>query len=142
MPSHTIFFCGCTFACAYCQNWEIAMHPESGLTADPRDLAGLLEEGIGQGSCNANFVGATPTPIFIPSWPPCAHWGEGLRSSPGLELQHVHLPGSHGTAGGSDGRLARRLPLRQRQVRLPPLRGGRLFRGGVTQLPYGLREAR
>jgi putative pyruvate formate lyase activating enzyme len=62
VPSHTIFFSGCTFACAYCQNWEIAMHPEAGLTADPRELASLLEEGIGQGSRNANFVGGNPDP--------------------------------------------------------------------------------
>lgn len=62
VPSHTIFFSGCTFACAYCQNWEIAMHPESGLAADPRHLALLLEEAIGQGSRNANFVGGNPDP--------------------------------------------------------------------------------
>ncbi len=62
VPSHTIFFSGCTFACAYCQNWEIAMHPESGLTADARHLARLLEEAVGQGSRNANFVGGNPDP--------------------------------------------------------------------------------
>ncbi len=62
VPSHTVFFSGCTFACAYCQNWEIAMHPESGTVVDARRLARLLEEGMGQGSRNANFVGGDPDP--------------------------------------------------------------------------------
>jgi len=62
VPSHTIFFSGCTFACVYCQNWDIAMHPESGMTAEPRHLARLLEEGLQHGSRNANFVGGNPDP--------------------------------------------------------------------------------
>jgi len=62
VPSHTIFFSGCTFACAYCQNWDIAMHPGSGAKADPRLLAQVLEEGLQHGSRNANFVGGNPDP--------------------------------------------------------------------------------
>ncbi len=62
VPSHTIFFSGCNLACAYCQNWDIAMHPESGFPTDPRELALVLEEGVGQGSRNANFVGGNPDP--------------------------------------------------------------------------------
>jgi putative pyruvate formate lyase activating enzyme len=62
VPSHTIFFSGCTFRCAYCQNWDIAMHPASGIHAEPAMLAAVLQEGISQGSRNANFVGGNPDP--------------------------------------------------------------------------------
>jgi putative pyruvate formate lyase activating enzyme len=62
VPSHTIFFSGCTFHCVYCQNWDIAMHPRSGLWAEPPMLAGVLQEGMSQGSRNANFVGGNPDP--------------------------------------------------------------------------------
>ncbi len=62
VPSHTVFFSGCTFSCAYCQNWDIAMHPDSGSRADPRLLARVLEEGMQHGSRNANFVGGNPDP--------------------------------------------------------------------------------
>ncbi len=62
VPSHTIFFSGCTFRCVYCQNWDIAMHPDAGRVAEPRMLSGVLIEGISQGSKNANFVGGNPDP--------------------------------------------------------------------------------
>jgi putative pyruvate formate lyase activating enzyme len=62
VPSHTIFFAGCTFRCAYCQNWDIAMDPRGGSPADPSSLASSLREGMKQGSRNANFVGGNPDP--------------------------------------------------------------------------------
>jgi len=62
VPSHTIFFSGCTFRCAYCQNWDIAVHPESGRWAEPAMLSAVLLEGLSQGSRNANFVGGNPDP--------------------------------------------------------------------------------
>jgi len=62
VPSHTIFFSGCTFHCVYCQNWDIAMHPRSGTWAEPPMLAAVLQEGLFQGSRNANFVGGNPDP--------------------------------------------------------------------------------
>lgn len=62
VPSHTIFFSGCTFHCAYCQNWDIAMHPDSGFIAEPEMLSAALIEGLSQGSRNANFVGGNPDP--------------------------------------------------------------------------------
>lgn len=62
VPSHTIFFSGCTFRCVYCQNWDIAMHPRSGFPAEPAMLAAVLQEGLSQGSRNANFVGGNPDP--------------------------------------------------------------------------------
>lgn len=62
VPSHTIFFSGCTFRCVYCQNWDIAFDAGSGPTAEPALLAAALQEGISQGSRNANFVGGNPDP--------------------------------------------------------------------------------
>jgi putative pyruvate formate lyase activating enzyme len=62
VPSHTIFFAGCTFHCAYCQNWDIAMDARAGSPADPVYLADSLREGMRQGSRNANFVGGNPDP--------------------------------------------------------------------------------
>jgi putative pyruvate formate lyase activating enzyme len=62
VPSHTIFFSGCTFRCAYCQNWDIAMDARAGSPADPAYLANSLRDGMRQGSRNANFVGGNPDP--------------------------------------------------------------------------------
>ncbi|MEA1984029.1 MAG: radical SAM protein [Euryarchaeota archaeon] len=60
VPSHTIFFTGCVFACVYCQNWDISPHPESGTNADPEDLASIIQRRRYEGARNVNFV--TPTP--------------------------------------------------------------------------------
>ena len=43
VPSHTIFFTGCTFACVYCQNWDISTCPDSGTRIEPRKLAKLID---------------------------------------------------------------------------------------------------
>jgi putative pyruvate formate lyase activating enzyme len=61
VPSHTIFFEGCTFACAYCQNWTIATEIR-GHIANPAELAQLIEVKHVEGSKNVNFVGGDPTP--------------------------------------------------------------------------------
>ncbi len=62
VPSHTLFFCGCTFRCAYCQNWDFALDPKAGAPVDPADLAVRIAEASTQGSRNANFVGGNPDP--------------------------------------------------------------------------------
>ena len=62
VPSHTLFFSGCTFHCVYCQNWDIALDAHTGSPADPEYLATSLREGMRQGSRNANFVGGNPDP--------------------------------------------------------------------------------
>ncbi|MGZ4903109.1 MAG: radical SAM protein [Halobacteriota archaeon] len=65
VPSHTIFFTGCTFKCAFCQNRDIARHPLAGLNADPDRLAWRIYERAQEGSRNVNWVGGDPTPHVL-----------------------------------------------------------------------------
>jgi len=62
VPSHTIFFTGCTFKCAFCQNWDIARHPEAGAIADVDALAWRIYARSVAGARNVNWVGGDPTP--------------------------------------------------------------------------------
>jgi len=61
VPSYTIFFSGCTFNCAFCQNWDISQYPEAGIYVEPRLLAKLIEQRINK-IRNINWVGGEPTP--------------------------------------------------------------------------------
>lgn len=61
VPSHTIFFEGCTFECVYCQNWTISMRA-TGPPAEPGVICRSIERRHRQGSRNVNFVGGDPTP--------------------------------------------------------------------------------
>ncbi len=61
VPSHTIFFEGCTFACAYCQNWTIATEIR-GRVVEPERMAAVIERRHLEGGKNVNFVGGDPTP--------------------------------------------------------------------------------
>lgn len=60
VPSHTIFFTGCNFSCAYCQNWEISTAPQAGISILPEEVARTITLRRAYGSRNVNFV--TPTP--------------------------------------------------------------------------------
>jgi putative pyruvate formate lyase activating enzyme len=74
VPSYTIFFCGCTFNCVYCQNWDISTRPDSGIVIPPRTMARMIESKVigskrrpGLGGAyglarNVNWVGGDPTP--------------------------------------------------------------------------------
>lgn len=62
VPSHTIFFTGCTFKCVYCQNWDISQYPESGMKWSEEKLARTIDIRRQEGSRNVNFVGGEPTP--------------------------------------------------------------------------------
>lgn len=61
IPSHTIFFEGCNFSCAYCQNWTIATRI-TGPALATEHVCRLIEARRKQGSANVNFVGGEPTP--------------------------------------------------------------------------------
>ncbi|RJS70513.1 MAG: radical SAM protein [Candidatus Syntrophoarchaeum sp. WYZ-LMO15] len=62
IPSHTIFFTGCTFSCVYCQNWDIATSPQSGVPALPELVCEMITRRKMEGAKNVNFVGGDPTP--------------------------------------------------------------------------------
>src|SRR5674476_1356321 len=62
VPSHTIFFTGCTFKCVFCQNRDIAYHPNAGVVCDPQVLARRIYARSMAGSRNVNWVGGDPTP--------------------------------------------------------------------------------
>lgn len=61
VPSHTIFFCGCTFYCIHCQNYTISRQLEEGVTIAPEKLARMIEKRR-KDSRNVNWVGGSPTP--------------------------------------------------------------------------------
>jgi len=61
VPSHTIFFSGCTFHCVFCQNWDISQSA-GGIFVQPSKLAGVIKNRMNQGSRNVNWVGGDPTP--------------------------------------------------------------------------------
>ncbi len=58
VPSHTIFFTGCTFTCVFCQNWDISQR-QRGMYVRPEQLAEVIETRDG---VNVNWVGGDPTP--------------------------------------------------------------------------------
>ena len=58
VPSHTIFFAGCTFKCVFCQNYDISQNPRCGNGIAPTELAKRIERG---GGINVNWVGGDPT---------------------------------------------------------------------------------
>jgi len=64
VPSHTIFFAGCTMDCVFCQNWDISWDPSAGRYIPEDELASVIEERRRDGSANVNFVGGDPTPAI------------------------------------------------------------------------------
>jgi len=60
IPSHTVFFTGCNFACVYCQNWQISTQPETGTPLLPEEFSRLVTLRRLEGARNLNLV--TPTP--------------------------------------------------------------------------------
>ena len=61
VPSHTIFFSGCTLNCVFCQNWDISQQ-NTGYYIEPRVLGDIIKKRKEQGSRNINWVGGDPTP--------------------------------------------------------------------------------
>ena len=64
VPSHTIFFSGCTFHCVFCQNWDISQI-NSGLYIKPEKLVDIIHKRKLQGARNINWVGGDPTPNLL-----------------------------------------------------------------------------
>lgn len=65
VPSHTIFFTGCTFNCVYCQNMDISSNPHDGIFYTPNELANIIDMKREAGSLNVNFVGGDPVPHLL-----------------------------------------------------------------------------
>ncbi|MBI4999961.1 MAG: radical SAM protein [Euryarchaeota archaeon] len=63
VPSHTIFFSGCTLKCVYCQNWDISQDPSAGKAVAPKTIAGWIGRRDGYVR-NVNWVGGDPTPAL------------------------------------------------------------------------------
>lgn len=93
IPSHTIFFNRCTFACVFCQNYDIVYQDE--YIAEPKELAYLIDLRRRQGSRNVNFVGGNPdqhshtiieTLIYVKSNVPVV-WNSNMYHS--LELANL-----------------------------------------------------
>jgi putative pyruvate formate lyase activating enzyme len=61
VPSHTIFFSGCSFHCVFCQNWDISQ-TNGGLFIKPERLSEIIQQRKLQGARNVNWVGGDPTP--------------------------------------------------------------------------------
>jgi putative pyruvate formate lyase activating enzyme len=64
IPSHTIFFSGCTFSCVFCQNWDISQR-KCGVYIEPSRLVDNIHSRKQQGSRNVNWVGGDPTPNLL-----------------------------------------------------------------------------
>ncbi|NPA86812.1 MAG: radical SAM protein [Candidatus Diapherotrites archaeon] len=63
IPSGTIFYGGCNFACVFCQNHEISQeYPQAGEVVNPRQLAAIQDALYRRGARNINHVGGDPTP--------------------------------------------------------------------------------
>ncbi|MEX2681697.1 MAG: radical SAM protein [Candidatus Sigynarchaeota archaeon] len=62
VPSGTIFFAGCNFACVFCQNEDISTDPENGMLVTPQKLAKIAISLAMDGARNINYVGGDPTP--------------------------------------------------------------------------------
>jgi putative pyruvate formate lyase activating enzyme len=62
VPSGTIFFASCCFACVFCQNADISTNPNSGKIVKPLELAMIAEGLYHEGALNINYVGGDPIP--------------------------------------------------------------------------------
>ncbi len=56
--SGTVFFCGCSLKCEFCQNYALS-RSQTGKVVSPEELAAIFKELENAGACNINLV--TPT---------------------------------------------------------------------------------
>ncbi len=69
IPSGTIFFQGCNFACVFCQNYDISQAwkdkkniEDVARKVSARELAAIAERLVKKGAININYVGGDPIP--------------------------------------------------------------------------------
>lgn len=61
IPSHEVFFSGCTMRCAFCYSHQHIVRPMSGVVQSPAQLAEMARKRLAQGATNWNLVGGDPT---------------------------------------------------------------------------------
>ena len=62
--SGTIFFCGCSLRCVFCQNYEVS-RAERGKEITPGELADIFKALEDEGATNVNLVTPTQYSVFI-----------------------------------------------------------------------------
>lgn len=91
LPSHTIYFTGCSFRCAFCSDWDQVVRPLAhGVEVPPRALAHRIAQRRREGAATVNFVGGVPDVNLLyiletlAHCPPDTHvvWNTNLWSTP------------------------------------------------------------
>lgn len=84
--SGTVFFCGCSLRCVFCQNKDISRSSTAGRDYSPDQLASAILELQEMGATNINFV--TPT-----------HFAEGVAETLRILKGKLHVPVVYNTSG-------------------------------------------
>ena len=84
--SGTVFFCGCSLRCEFCQNKVISRAASDGRTVTPAELAEIFLSLAAQGAHNINLV--TPT-----------HFADGIREALILAKPRLSIPVVYNSSG-------------------------------------------
>ena len=84
--SGTVFFCGCSLRCEFCQNKKISRATSDGRAVTPAELAEIFLDLQAEGAHNINLV--TPT-----------HFSDGVREALLLAKPHLTIPVVYNTSG-------------------------------------------
>lgn len=84
--SGTVFFCGCTLRCAFCQNRDISRSGDTGRAVSARELCDIFLELQDMGAHNINLV--TPT-----------HFADGIIEALTLAKPKLRIPVVYNTSG-------------------------------------------
>lgn len=66
IPTHSVFFSGCTMRCTYCRKAALSQDPEYGHAFEPRTLAEVVEQRRREGARSLKLLGGTPEPQLPP----------------------------------------------------------------------------
>ena len=84
--SGTVFFCGCSLRCVFCQNQAISRSEERGKIVSAEELSAIFLDLQAQGAHNINLV--TPT-----------HFADGIRQALMLAREKLTVPVVYNTSG-------------------------------------------
>lgn len=84
--SGTVFFCGCSLRCEFCQNKKISRTSSDGRTVTPAELADVFLSLQKEGAHNINLV--TPT-----------HFSDGIRAALLLAKPRLSIPVVYNSSG-------------------------------------------